>query len=201
MKQRDVEVRPIRSDEEMRKLYEIEVEEYGTKSIVGLDILNSWWARFPDTAFCLTKNDEIVGGMLIWPLHESAFTLLVSGQLDETQMLETHVTRKEQDATFRYWYIGDIILKKGCRSGRARWSAQLLAGSLNQWLDGENVSSQLKIGALVYSEQGRLLAEKLNFLHTASSPQGYAVFQRETGREDFRRDVREWSERFGVAAE
>jgi hypothetical protein len=196
MKKRGAEVRRIRNEDDLRKLYEIEVEEYGAESIVGLKTLEAWWERFPDATFCLATDDQIIGGMLIWPLEEDAFDRLSSGQLDEYQMLESHVARKKGSATFNCWYIGDIVLQKDYRLGRERWSARLLVEALNHWLNGENLSHQLRISALAYSTQGRLLAERLKFHPCASSPDGYTVFKRETSREEFQHDVSRLSDRF-----
>lgn len=169
-------VRHAHSERDLQWLYHIEQEEYGSDSILSYEKVFGWWQRYPKGTYRLTLGSDIIGGLGLWPLTESAFTRLTSGQMDETDLKVEDVVSATSEGILPFWYVGDIILEKSYRQTKARWASILLIQSLQSWLQIQNVAFDVKISALLYSPQGKSLARKLGFCPVAQSPSGHDVY-------------------------
>ena len=187
--ERETKVRHAQDEADLQWMYKIQQEEYGADSIVSFDNVKAWWTRFPQGTFRMIHEGELIGGMGIWPLQEAIFSALTSGKLDEHQMEATHIEPKRDGQRYSYWYVGDILLQKNYRLSKEKWAVRLLIEVLDAWIKSGNLASQIKLCALVYSHQGRSLAERLQFHECAKTPDGYAVYVRDTTVEEMQKDL------------
>lgn len=70
---------------------------------------DGWLSNYSHGVFqAYDRNEYCWGYFSLWPLCESAFQRLKSGELTEADLVQTHIATAK-DAPFTYWYIADIL--------------------------------------------------------------------------------------------
>jgi hypothetical protein len=183
------EVKHVENEANLQCIYQIEQQEYGVGTILSFESVLSWWKRYPHGAYQLQQDWNIIGGMGIWPLSETAFQDLAQGRLEERGITAEHVIEARNPAPLTCWYIADVILADKYRRTKDHLAIVLLEGALRTWLSNENLAARIKLCALAYSEQGRSLLKRMGFDNCAKSPDGHEVYVRVTAVQEFQKDV------------
>ena len=148
------------------ELYEVEKFEYGQNEIISYSGLLQWWKCFPEGVHILTMDDEVKGGIGLWPITEDTYVDITNGKLDEADIGCTNlVCGHSQDLKARrYWYFADIIISPELRRRKALYGFHLLNYVLTTWTQEIIVSEDtVSVCAITYTDEGRKLARKLGF--------------------------------------
>jgi hypothetical protein len=181
-----------RSD--IETIADLDQNEYHDDS-VDLPGLTGWFEKYSRGAFVLEYQPDnqpkrIVGALGIWPITADAFEQITTGQLDEIDIASKHICASAQNAKYRHWYVGDIIIdaefrRKGLFSAPA---ATLLGRGLQEWLKIGHFDDDIDLCAIGVADQGGALLEHFGFQRATDSqhaaiscPRGRPVFKASIG--------------------
>jgi DNA-binding winged helix-turn-helix (wHTH) protein len=172
------EVRCSRNFVELECISKLEELEYREASI-DADTLKKWWRSYPKGVHLIQVGAEITGAMGIWPISKKIYNDIINGRIEETQIGKRPHDIGAPQALHRYWYIGDIIIRKEDQEKAYRPLVTLLYTSLYAWLHGENVDSLVDICAFGFTSKGQKLLERFKFVrHERKSPKGHPIYVR-----------------------
>jgi hypothetical protein len=177
-----------RSD--IETIADLDENEYHDDS-VDLPGLTGWFEKYSRGAFVLEYQPDnqpkrIVGALGIWPITADAFEQIITGQLDEVDIASKHICAGAQNAKYRHWYVGDIIIdaefrRKGLFGASA---ATLLGRGLREWLKIGHFDDAIELCAIGVADQGGSLLQHFGFQRATDSqnaaiscPRGRPVFK------------------------
>jgi hypothetical protein len=168
----------------------LDENEYHDDS-VDLPGLIEWFEQYSLGAFVLEYQPDnepkrIAGALGIWPITADAFEQITAGQLDEIDIGSKHIGAGAQNAKYRHWYIGDIIIdaefrRKGLFGTPA---VTLLGHGLREWLKIGHFDDDIELCAIGVAGEGGSLLEHFGFQRATDSqnaaiscPRGRPVFK------------------------
>lgn len=151
-----ISINIIKKPLEFQKIDALYQESFGVDS-VPTSVQWAWWQRYPEGIIGLYADGEIIGGMSYWPINQSAFDALATGQIKEKELTEQHIDYTTPHGI----YISEIAITPLFR--KKNYAVLLL--SYFEW-QREKLSkpdSKLPVLALIYSPGGRKILEKVGF--------------------------------------
>jgi hypothetical protein len=181
---------------DIETIADLDANEYHDDS-VDLPGLTGWFEKYSHGAFVLEYQPDdqpkrIAGALGIWPITADAFEQITAGQLDEIDIGSNHICAGAQNAKYRHWYIGDIIIdaefrRKGLFGAPA---ATLLGRGLREWLKIGHFDDDIELCAIGVADQGGSLLEHFGFQRATDSqnaaiscPRGRPVFKASIARD------------------
>jgi len=170
---------------ELRVVSQWEAAEYGTHSINAAGLVE-WWHCYPQGVHLVEIGAEIVGALGLWPLAARAYTALVTGHMEETQIGAQADDIGRPQTLHRYWYVGDLILHPAYRQGAPQVVLTLLSTALTRWLQSGDVAPMVDLCAFGFTEHGRQFLTHFGFRRdtATTSPLGYPIYQLTSTREE-----------------
>ena len=151
-----ISINIIKNPLEFQKIDALYQESFGVDS-VPTSVQWTWWHRYPEGIIGLYADGKIIGGMSYWPINQSGFEALATGQIKEKELTEQHIDYTTPHGI----YISEIAIAPLFR--KKDYAALLL--SYFEW-QREKLSkpdSKLPVLALIYSPGGRKILEKIGF--------------------------------------
>src|SRR5271156_379022 len=102
--------RPISCEDELRRLYELNADDYGDAGI-SYNRLLARWNAFPSGILCIVHHREMLGAVGMWPMSVRAYRDFSAGGLTE-HLIEPAKHFEKSDMGVRTWYISHIVLRK-----------------------------------------------------------------------------------------
>jgi GNAT superfamily N-acetyltransferase len=151
-----IKTHTIQSSIEFESVDAVYQDCFGVDS-VPTSVQWTWWHRYPEGIIGLYADGKIIGGMSYWPINQSGFEALATGQIKEKELTEQHIDYTTPHGI----YISEIAIAPLFR--KKDYAALLL--SYFEW-QREKLSkpdSKLPVLALIYSPGGRKILEKIGF--------------------------------------
>lgn len=184
----EILVRSIRNEAELRAVSKLDQEYFGAESI-DLPGLLGWWKRYPEGVHVLVKGSEIMGAVGIWPLSKKAFQELVSGNLEDSEIKPTNLSKRSDRKSRSYWYFADIVLSKKYKGKKL--SFRLLEGAIKRWIETGNLAPKIELCAIGLGDGGVRLLKRFGFMLHVESKKGHPVFVRSAKLAEIQSDLEE----------
>lgn len=149
-------VRPLKSFEEIRQIYEVEYREYGDETLSYLEYTR-WWQRFKTGTYALFIDETVVGAIGMWPLTKSTYRDLTGGRLEETDITADMIEPLKEGQSWDAWYWAEIILARDlvpANLNSRRLLPLLLSTGLRAWVESGHLAERSFVCAIQYTGMG-----------------------------------------------
>ena len=151
-----IKTHTIQSSIEFESVDAVYQDCFGVDS-VPTSVQWTWWHRYPEGIIGLYADGKIIGGMSYWPINQSGFEALATGQIKEKELTEQHIDYTTPHGI----YISEIAIAPLYR--KKNYASLLLSQFEFQRQILSISDSKLPVLALVYSPGGRKILEKIGF--------------------------------------
>lgn len=149
-----LEIDHVRCENQLRELWQIDVQAYGDHSLDYQPFLH-WWERYPYGSRCLTLDGKIVASIGIYPLSEDQAELFSSGQIGEGALQPVHLDDCEE-AVANWYFSGLVIVPEFQNRGIVR---RLVRFGVGQWMRSGHLKYPVNLYGLGQTEKGRKALE------------------------------------------
>jgi hypothetical protein len=158
-----LEVRPLNSLDELRKLHEIDADAYQECSI-SFDCFRGWWERYPSGITAVFSGDELVASIGLWAISPEQSQAFIDGQIREADINPVTTEECERQAQ-SHWYASGIVLRKHLRGTvKTNPIKLMLEAAIGGWFDTQMVAYPLRILALGEYLEGQNILSRFNFM-------------------------------------
>jgi hypothetical protein len=149
------QTRAIRTPEEFQALDALYQMSFGEAS-VPTATLRAWHEAYPQGLIGLFEGSQLVGGISVWALRESAYAQFSQGGIKERALSAADLAPEGGS----FFYLSEIAVYPG-RGSRARLLALLDAMMAHLSLYGR---FPLQVLGLAYSNEGMRIMQRLGFM-------------------------------------
>lgn len=163
-------IRPIADAAELRAVWEINADLYGSDAL-PFDAYLSWWRAYPKAVLALMHEQRIVGAITIWPVLRGAFKRLLGGAwaLRSSDFYPPHAVSKCRD-----FYVSGIVVRPEFRLPEALRALMCRAMLECVLIAREQFSAN--VCAVASSAHGAALLERFGFVRRGETEQGFPTY-------------------------